>query len=118
MKTNTDFTLYERSVINGVEKWTRFVVKDVLWENRKAANVLRSGNLQADSVAVYISIHNREVVINVGDVIVEGVLTKEISSSYRMSQLKEDHANVVTVRSVDKYAFGSPKMHHLQIGAS
>lgn len=119
MQTNTDLTLYNKSVENNVEKWTRSVIENVHWENRKAANVIRSGILQADSVAVFIPTYNREIpTIKIGDVIVEGIVTKTIGPSYRISQLKEDYSNVVTVRSVDNYNFGSPSMHHLRIGAS
>lgn len=119
VQTNTDLTLYSKSVENNVEKWTRTVIEEVHWENTKAVNVIRSGILQSDSVAVFIPTYGREVpTIKPGDVIAEGIVTKVISSSYRISQLKEEYSNVVTVRSVDDYNFGSPNMHHLRIGAS
>ena len=119
MQTNSDLTLYSKSVEDHVEKWTRHVIDRVHWENRKAVNVITSGILQADSVAVFIPLQNREIPhIKPDDVIAEGIVTKEISVSYRISQLKKDYDNVVTVRSVDRYTFGSPSMHHLRIGAS
>lgn len=119
MQTNTDLTLYSKSVVNNAEVWTRSVIEHVHWENTKAANVIKSGLLQADSVTVYIPTHNRTVpTIKPGDIIAEGIITKTISSAYRITQLKEDYGNVVTVRSVDNYNFGSPTMRHLQIGAS
>ena len=120
MKTNTDLTLYSRSVSSGVEAWTRSVISDVLWTNRKAVNVIQSGLLDANAVEVYISTHGREteIVIKPGDVIAEGIVTKTISASYTMTSLKKDYSDVATVKSVDRYDFGSAHMHHIMIGAS
>jgi hypothetical protein len=96
------------------------VVRDVHWENRKAANVISSGLLEADKVNVYIPTHGRstEVTIKAGDVIVEGVVTQEIDTEYTISDLKAAYDDVVTVKSVDRYDFGSPVVRHIRIGAS
>lgn len=120
MHTNTDMTLYSRSVSGGAEKWTRSVVYDVLWENRKAANVISSGLLDANAVDVFIPLHGRSETISIkaGDVIAEGIVTKSITTEYTISDLRKDYADVVTVKSVDRYDFGSSVMHHLHIGAS
>lgn len=120
MQTNTDLTLYSRSVASGVEKWTRSVIADVLWTNRKAVNVIQSGLLDANGVEVYISTYGRtdEIVIKPGDVIAEGIVTKTISTSYTITNLKKDYSDVVTVKSVDRYDFGSAQMHHIMVGAS
>lgn len=120
MQTNTDLTLYSRSVSGGVEVWTRSVIENVQWENRKAANVIASGLLQANAVDVYIPTHRRDerVTIKPGDVIVEGIVTKTIDTEYTISDLKSEYADVVVVKSVDRYDFGSPVMRHIQIGAS
>lgn len=118
MQTNADLTLYSRSVAAGEEAWTRSVIMDVQWENRKAANVIQSGLIDADKVAVYIPTHNREISIKAGDVIVEGIVTKEISPSYTITDLKKDFPDTVTVRSVDRLDYGSPHLHHLRIGAA
>ncbi len=117
MHTNTDITLYSRSVVAGAEVWTRSVIEDVMWENRKAANVIQSGMIDADSVAIYVPINGRTVSIKPGDVIVEGIVTKTISAQYTISALKRDYDDTVTVRSVDRMDYGSPHMHHLRIGA-
>jgi len=49
MLTSSDITVYHRSVINGAAVFTRSVVEHVHWENRKAANVIASGMIDADS---------------------------------------------------------------------
>jgi hypothetical protein len=118
MKTNTHLTLYSRSVSSGLESWTRSVVRDVHWENRKAANVISSGLLEADKVNVYIPTQGRTVTIKAGDVIVEGIVTDEIDTEYTITDLKADYADVVVVKSVDRCDYGSAHMHNLMIGAS
>jgi len=115
VKTNTSMTLYNKSVVNGAEVWTRSVVPAVHWEYTKAANVIESGNLQADRIAVYIPDMN--VTVNVGDVIVKGTVTKAITSQYTMTSLRTEY-DVAMVRSVDRMEFGSRKMRHVQLGAN
>ena len=118
MQSNSDMTLYQRSVVAGAEAWTRVQVLAVFWENRKAANVLRSGLLEADKVAVYIPLA-RAVTIQVGDVLVKGLVTDTVNSStFTMSDLKKKYADVVTVRSVDTMDYGSAALQHIQVGAS
>lgn len=117
MRTNTALTLYTRQITNRTESWTRSVVPAVHWENRKAANVLASGLLEADSVSVWIP--GTSVSIKAGDVIVKGVVTDAVdSASFTMSDLKSKYNNVVVVKSVDTYDYGAPAMQHLRIGAS
>lgn len=120
MQTNTDLTLYSRSIVSGAEKWTRSVIMNVLWVNTKAANVKESGLIDANSVEVYIPTHERATspTIKPGDVITEGIVTKTISTSYTITDLRKEFSDVVTVRSVDRYDFGSPQLHHIMVGAS
>jgi hypothetical protein len=120
MRTNTDLTLYSRSVSGGVEVWTRSVIENVQWENTKAANIIASGLLQANAVDVYIPTHRRDETITIkpGDVIAEGIVTQEIDIEYTISDLKAAHDDVVVVKTVDRYDFGSPVMHHIRVGGS
>lgn len=117
MKTNTAATLYSRGLTSGSESWTRTAIAACFWENRKAANVIKSGMLEADSVSVYIPLATAPS-IKVGDVLVKGAVTDTISPTFTMSALKAKYANVVVVKSVDLKDFGSPALQHVQIGAS
>lgn len=116
MKTNTPATLYAKSVVNGSEVWTRSEITAVFWENRKAANVIKSGLLEADKVAIYIPSSSGKPIIRVGDVMVKGIVTDVISSSFTMTALKAKYADVIVVKSIDTMDYGSPHMQHLQIG--
>lgn len=117
MKTNTSATLYSRSVVAGAESWSRSVISKVFWENRKAANIIQSGLLAADSVAIYIP--DSTLTIKPGDVFVKGTVTDVIQSgTFTITDLKAKYPNVVVVKSVDLMDYGASHMQHLQIGAS
>jgi hypothetical protein len=120
VQTNTNLTLYSRSISGGLESWTRSVIRDVQWENTKAANLIASGLQSANAVDVYIPTHNRTTTITIkpGDVIVEGIVTDEIDTEYTISNLKADNADVVVVKTVDRYDFGSSPLRHIRVGGS
>ena len=119
MLTNTAMTLYQRLLISKEEAWSRSVISNVHWENRKAANVLSSGLLEADSVSIWVPTNGREIEIKVGDVLVKGEVTDVVDkTTFTMTDLKKTYDDVVTVKSVDRYDYGSPSMRHLRIGAS
>lgn len=123
MKTNADLTVYHKTVAAATrtEVWTRSQISGVLWEERKAANVLRSGLLEADRVAIYVpvkSVPGGTLGIGIEDVLVRGLVTDEVTSSFTITDLKAKYPRSATVRSVDFLDFGSARMHHWQIGAS
>jgi hypothetical protein len=117
MRTNTDLTLYKKSVVSGDEVYTRQVIEAVFWENRKAVNVIKSGLLDADAVTVYIPFARGEITIKPGDVLVKGAVTDEISSSFTITKLMAKYADTVRVTKVDTMDYGSAHMQHWQVGA-
>jgi hypothetical protein len=80
--------------------------------------VISSGFLKADAVVVYIPTYNRTIEINPGDVLVKGIVQREISDTYKMSDLENDYPNVVRVTIVDVQDYGTSVMHHLKVSAS
>lgn len=117
MRTNANLTIYHKSIVDHAESWTREAVNDVMWENRKAANVIQSGLLEADAVTVYIPFARGDISIKAGDMLVKGIVTDEITPSFTISDLKAAYDDVVVVRSVDTMDYGSAAMQHWQIGA-
>jgi hypothetical protein len=123
MLTNTDLTLYSKSVSNHQEVWTRNVIENVHWEARKAANQASTGIIEANKFTVWIPTYGRENTLELldikeGDVIVEGICTKEISASYTIKDLKAEFGDVGVIKSIDWKKFGSPQMQHIEIGAT
>lgn len=119
MRTNCDLTIYHKSVdsTTRTEVWTPQQINRVLWENRKGANVLRSGLIEADSVTVYIPFERGEIEIKPGDVLVKGRVSDLVSSAFTITDLKQKYPESATVRSVDKMDYGSAHMQHWEIGA-
>jgi hypothetical protein len=118
MKTPHNMTIYHKGIVAGAEAYTAEQVQGVMWENRKAANVIRSGLLAADSVTVYVPLARGDIHAKIGDYLVKGLVTDVISSSFTITALKAKYADVVCIRSVDTKDFGSLSMQHVQIGAS
>jgi hypothetical protein len=137
MKTNADITIYNKSVdpVTRSEIWTRHQVIEVTWENTKAINVLRSGLLEADRYTIYIPFYSagyylapiawqalsdkgNNWTLQMGDVMVRGLVTDEISSSFTISDLKRKYDDVAVIRSVDRMDTGSAILSHYQIGAN
>ena len=102
MTTNADMTVYHRSVDPETRQdiYARYLVYGVLWEERKAANVIESGLEDADAVTVYVPIDAMEgVLIDRGD----------------MARLQREYSCAL-VTSVDRKDFGSPALQHYEIG--
>lgn len=132
MITNTPATLYNK--VRGSETYQRWGLIAVHWENRKAANVLRSGLLEADSVMVMVpyAIGSKYLLpfawqalpdktdrwtLQVGDYLVKGLVTDEIEAGFTISDLKAKYDDCVRITSVDTFDIGSPRMYHWEVGA-
>jgi hypothetical protein len=132
MNTNTAATLYNK--VSG-ETYQRTPIIACQWENRKAANVIKSGLIAADSVAIYIPLSvsanyvkpkawlalttkTGKWTLQIGDFIVKGLVADEIAGSFTISSLKAKYDDVVKITSVDTMDQGSASMRHFQCGAS
>jgi hypothetical protein len=143
MRTNCVATVYNRYVVGGVEKYQRTVIGSVLLEHRKAANVIRSGLLAADSVVVYVPFVNGanhldpiawqsliskvgKWTLAVGDYVVKGAVTDEIhdavvsppSAAFTMTNLKNKYDDVIQIKSVDTFDMGSISLRHWKVSGS
>lgn len=142
MRTNCDITIYNKSVVAGVESYQRTQIKAVEWENRKAANVLASGgNIAADQATIYIPFARNadyagpktwqalisktgKWTLQVGDYVVKGLVTDEIhaaivsppSPAFTMTNLRAKYDDVLQVSSVDVMDMGSLSMQHWKLG--
>jgi hypothetical protein len=146
METNSNLTIYNRYIdaTTRSEKYQRVQIIAVMWENRKASNVLATGgNMAADSVSVYIprqrganylapkawqalTSKTGKWTLQIGDVIVRGLVSDEIhdavvsppSAAFTLTDLKAKYDDVLTIRSVDLMDAGSYSLQHWQLGAS
>lgn len=119
MIANADITAYLKDVdpVTREEVYYRVQVRGVTWEERKAANVIKSGLLEADRVTVYIPL-DRAINLKAGDVLVRGLVVDEISPAFTLTALMKKYPDHATVRSVDKMDRGSLHLRHLEVGAT
>ena len=123
MYTNADVTLYLYSKSGKVERYTRLPVKDVYWEDVERANTLMSGQNNADSVLIVISLESLEepIIFTAGkDLAVKGLIDFEVDNtspaalSASLSELKKSHG-FVTITTVDDKLFGSEAVQHYEL---
>jgi len=116
MQSNSDLTLYQRSLAAGAESWTRVQVLAVQWEDSDGARVLPNGTIRDDKATIFIP--DLTVIIREGDVVVRGLVTDTISAGFTMSDLKRKYRDTLTVKRVTRRDFGSAAMQHLEISAA
>ena len=118
MRTNSDLTLYKRSVAAGAETWTREQIVGVFWEDSDGAKVLPNGTIRDDKAMVYIPFARGDLDLQEGYVIVRGLVTDTITTSLTISDLKRKYRDTLTIRRVTRRDFGSASMQHWEISAS
>lgn len=116
MIPNTAMTLYRKEVdpITRTERWSRIPVPAVFWDESKAANVIKSGMLEADKVTVYV--FDLSVTVEPGDVMVRGAVLDNVDPLFTMTHLRAKYPRSAVVTSVDIQDRGSLNLRHLQIG--
>lgn len=91
---------------------SRTVINGVLWEDSKAANVIKSGMEDADRAVIYVplsSCGNTETPFAKGDYAVKG----EVSYSGTQAELTKSFPDAVRLTSVDRYDFGGLQHYKL-----
>ena len=138
MRTNANLTVYNKYIdpTTRSEKYQRVGIVGVAWENRKAANVRSTGGLAAaDQARVFIPLargtnflkpkawqalttKTGKWTLQVGDLIVKGLVSDEIQTGFTVTQLKAKYDDVLVITSVDTMDAGSPGMQHWNLGTA
>lgn len=121
MITAHNMTWYKRAVYGTAETYVRTPIEQVHWEAAKAANVIKSGLLDADMATVFIPVmiddkSTRDFDFRVGDILVKGIVSDEISSDFTPTKLFAKYPEAIRVTSVDYKDYGSLHMRHWQLG--
>lgn len=130
MQTNTDITLYNKYLVGRVDTWQRTQIEDVHWEQRHARNQIdsddlatifipfaRGGDYLAPRVWQVLTPKTGSWTLQIGDVIVKGLIADELAGSFTLSDLKRLYDDVLIITSVDTRDFGSSNLQHWQVGA-
>lgn len=105
----TDITVFQ--AVGKAYKKT--VVYGVQWQGKTAVSVDGNGGLKAtDGVTLFIPEKALSTKINSGDVIVKGIVEKEISL---VRELHEAYDDVVTVMSVKYCVCKSGRLNHWEV---
>lgn len=138
MKTNTALTLYNKHFDpdTKAEVYERHVIDAVMWENRKARNILASGgNIAVDQATIYIPFGGNQDsfmfvkawknltvktgfwTLQRGDLVVKGEVYDELGASFTPSELKAKYDDVLEITVIDTQDMGTLAMRHWQVGA-
>ena len=110
MYTNADCTLYLYSKEGKAEKYTRFPVEEVYWEDVEQATFLKTGQRNACSVLLVIPLESLSEPVNFTrgkDLVIKGIVTDEIdcnsqeAMSKSLAALKAAH-ELLTATTVDE----------------
>ncbi len=123
MYTNADCTLYLYSKEGKAEKYTRFPVEEVYWEDVEQATFLKTGQRNACSVLLVIPLESLSEPVDFTrgkDLVIKGIVTDEIDCnsqeaiSKSLAALKAAH-ELLTVTTVDERLYGSESMQHYEL---
>lgn len=123
MYTNADITAYLYSKVGKKEEYTRTPIEGVFWDNVKQSNILKTGQVDTDSVLIVIPWESPSEPISFTtgrDLIVKGIVPDEIDSSSQeaisksMEALKKSR-QFVTVTTADEKLYGSEEMWHYEL---
>lgn len=123
MFTNADCTFYLYSKKGRTEKYTRFPIEDVYWEDARHSTFIKTGQRDACSVLLVIPLESLDEPIKLTqgkDLVVKGIVTDEIDCtdqktiSESLAALKSAH-NYLTITSVDERLYGSESVQHYEL---
>lgn len=115
MQTNTTATLFHLSGGN----WSKSNLGDVMWQERKASNVVKTGITNADSVVVFVPTESLEVTL-AKDIIVKGECSLTIDNTSAHTQSNSLEAimklgTAHTITSCDECKYGSRVLWHYKL---
>lgn len=137
MKTNSSITVYNKykDPLTRSELYKRTPIVDVQWQNSLGSNVRSTGGqMAADQAAIFIPFERGDSyksprvwqalvdksttwTLQVGDIVVRGIVADEITGAFTVSRLAEKYDDVLVISSVDQMDSGSMSMRHWEIGA-
>jgi hypothetical protein len=116
-------TWYEGCLVGNAQTYTRHEINEVMWQASKATNVIKSGNLGADKVNIWVpsllsdGSERNTLSIKTGDYLVKGIVEDEVAINFPITALIKKY-DAVKVTSVDLKDYGAPNMKHIQIGGA
>jgi hypothetical protein len=132
MRTNADITIFNKYRVANVDTWQQVQIEDAAWEQRHARSqydsddlatvfipLSRGANYLKPRVWQALSSKTGKWTLQVGDVIVKGLVTFALSATppFTLSALKAAYDDVLVITAVDTFDYGSTNLQHHRIGA-
>jgi hypothetical protein len=115
MYTPHSLTWYEATKSGTTTTWTRHEVTPVMWQASEIAIADKQGSTSADRASVYVPASSGSYAFKKGDVLVKGIVSDVISSSFTISALMAKYSTWVKIRQADYKDYGSVSMHHWEL---
>lgn len=137
-RTNANITVYNKykDAALHTEKYQRAQLSGVYWEDRQKIRQTKGGMIDANTATIIIPFvaagtaylapvtwqalvtKTGKMTLQEGDIIVRGLVTDEIGSSFTPSMLKAKYDEVLTITSVEKFDTGAARLYYWAIGAN
>jgi hypothetical protein len=137
-RTNANVTVYNKykDAALHTEKYQRAQLQGVYWEDRQKIRQTKGGMIDANTATIIIPFvaagtaylapvtwqalvtKTGKMTLQEGDIIVRGLVTDEIGSSFTPSALKAKYDEVLTITSVEKFDTGAARLYYWAIGAN
>lgn len=130
MQTNTDCTIYNKYLVGRVDTYQRVQISDVHWEQRHAREAnqdndftlvfipfARGGDYLAPRVWQVLPTKTGSWTLQIGDVIVKGLISDNLTPAFTLSDLKRTYDDVLVIASVDTRDYGSSNLQHWEVTA-
>ena len=115
MYTPHSMTWYEATKSGTTTIWTRHEVQPVMWQSAEIAIADQQGVTSADKASVYVPLTSGVYAFKKGDVLVKGIVSDVISSSFTISALMAKYSTWIKIRQADCKDYGSTGMHHWEL---
>lgn len=133
MQTPHDVTVYNKYIVSRDPVYQRTQISGVSWQGGKGKSGAGSNTQAADQAVIYIPMARMNHLdpqdwqtlvtkigkwtLQVGDVIVKGLVTDEITGGFTISDLVRKYNDVLTISDVQSLDYGSDSLNHWQVTA-
>lgn len=117
MLTNGGITIYNKTIVDRTETWTRRQIPAAMWQGNRGSRMAAIGLLEADKFSVFIPGIYDAFPLAQGDVIVRGLVTDEIGAGFSISDLVAKYPDSFRVRQWFNAEIGGNARHVKVVGS-
>lgn len=137
-RTNANITIYNKykDAATHTEKYQRAQLSGVYWEARQKIRQTKGGQIEANLATIIIPFavvcsaylapvawnalvtKTGKMTLQEDDIIVRGLVTDEIGSSFTPSMLKAKYDEVLNITSIERSDTGSTRLYYWAVGAN